>query len=72
MRARVRVRVGTRDGKRELKSCVLKMAAFQMQNAQQDNCFLSKGQTGKMCLEYLIFSITAAEEKEKKELPHEC
>lgn len=42
------------------------MAAFQIQNAQQDNCFLSKGQTQKMHLEYLIISIAAVGEKEKK------
>lgn len=57
---------------REFKFCVPKMAAFQIQNAQQDNCFLSKGQTQKMHLEYLIISIAALGEKEEKEIHHEC
>lgn len=46
---------------REFRSCIPKTAAFKTQGAQQDNCFLSKGQIHNMHLEFLI--ITSLAEK---------
>lgn len=54
---------------REFKFCLLKMAAFQMKNAQQDNCFLSETNTknASRISDYLSRS-SAKKRKRKKSL----